>query len=253
MSTLLSWILGILFFPLTLLGSWVVVHPQEEAVVLMWGKVHRLYDEPGLYCCNMWGRKVIKISTKKQAIDIPRSVVADGNGNPIVVAGVVTYHFLDSKKAAAGRSSLRLDPDPIFLVGHAEPGLLRRVNEHVGHSGADHRADRVAEQELTLRILAVLLEKIREALLEQLEYGGSESPKTHRHQGVGLENAPFPVYRLPQQRSLFRGLDPQDLFESDEPAVLIDVAHRPRHAAELRKGRSEPEADQVECRTGRVL
>lgn len=47
-----------------------------------------------------WGRKVIKITTKKQAIDIPRSVVADGNGNPIVVAGVVTYRFVDTKKAA---------------------------------------------------------------------------------------------------------------------------------------------------------
>jgi regulator of protease activity HflC (stomatin/prohibitin superfamily) len=99
-SYALSWILGILFFPITILGSWVVVHPQEEAVVMMWGKLRRIYAKPGLYWCNMWGRKVIKISTKKQAIDIPRSVVADGNGNPIVVAGVVTHHFVDSRKAA---------------------------------------------------------------------------------------------------------------------------------------------------------
>ena len=34
MGELLSLILGILFFPITLLGSWVVVHPQEEKVIL---------------------------------------------------------------------------------------------------------------------------------------------------------------------------------------------------------------------------
>jgi regulator of protease activity HflC (stomatin/prohibitin superfamily) len=100
MAGLLSLILGILFFPITLLFSWVIVHPQEEAVILMWGKLKRLLREPGLYWNILWGRKVIKISTKKQAIDIPRSVVADGNGNPIVVAGVVTYRFVDTKKAA---------------------------------------------------------------------------------------------------------------------------------------------------------
>ena len=114
MPQVLSLILGVLFFPITILGSWVVVHPQEEAVVLMWGKLHRLYDRPGLYWCNMWGRKVIKISTKKQAIDIPRSVVADGNGNPIVVAGVVTYHFTDTKKAA-----LEVEEAPGFVKTQA--------------------------------------------------------------------------------------------------------------------------------------
>ena len=114
MPQILSFVLGILFFPITLLGSWVVVHPQEEAVVLMWGELHRIYDKPGLYWCCMWGRKVIKISTKKQAIDIPRSVVADGNGNPIVVAGVVTYHFVDTKKAA-----LEVEEAPGFVKTQA--------------------------------------------------------------------------------------------------------------------------------------
>ena len=100
MGYLLSFILGILFLPITLLFSWVIVHPQEEAVVLLWGKFSKLMRTPGLYWFVLWGRKVIKITTKKQAIDIPRSVVADGNGNPIVVAGVVTYYFIDTKKAA---------------------------------------------------------------------------------------------------------------------------------------------------------
>ena len=100
MSLVLSLVLGVLFFPITLLGSWVVVKPQEEVVLLTWGTFRKLLTKPGLYWVNMWGRTAIRITTKKQAIDIPRSVVADGNGNPILVAGVVTFHYVDSYKAA---------------------------------------------------------------------------------------------------------------------------------------------------------
>lgn len=49
MSHLLSFLLGLLFLPLTILLSWVIVHPQEEAVVLSWGKLRRLLKKPGLY------------------------------------------------------------------------------------------------------------------------------------------------------------------------------------------------------------
>jgi len=36
MEDILSLVLGIIFFPVTLLGSWVVVHPQEEKLILIW-------------------------------------------------------------------------------------------------------------------------------------------------------------------------------------------------------------------------
>ncbi|MDH3582760.1 MAG: SPFH domain-containing protein [Phycisphaerae bacterium] len=96
----LSLILGILFFPITLLASWVVVHPQEEKVILFWGKLQRLLTQPGLYWVNIWGRKVLPVSTKHQTLDLPRTVVADGNGNPIMIAAVVTYEYVDSVKVA---------------------------------------------------------------------------------------------------------------------------------------------------------
>ena len=57
MGPLLSCILGIVFFPITLLGSWVVVHPQEEKVLLIWGEFSRILKSPGLYWVNMWGRR----------------------------------------------------------------------------------------------------------------------------------------------------------------------------------------------------
>ena len=96
----LSLRLGILFFPITLLLSWVIVHPQEEKVVLIWGKLHKLLHNPGLYWVNIWGRKVLPVSTKRKTLDLARTVVADGNGNPIMIAAVVTYQYVDSIKVA---------------------------------------------------------------------------------------------------------------------------------------------------------
>jgi regulator of protease activity HflC (stomatin/prohibitin superfamily) len=100
MEKYLTLVLSVCLFPFTLLGSWLVVHPQEEVVVLEWGKLSKIVRTPGLSWVNMWGRKIIKISTKQQAIEVHRTVVADGNGNPIVVAAVVTFRFVDSRKAA---------------------------------------------------------------------------------------------------------------------------------------------------------
>jgi len=77
MEELLSLVLGIVLFPVTLIGSWVVVHPQEEKLILIWGKVSRVLKQPGMLFVNVFGRKVITVSTKQQTIEIPKSVVAD--------------------------------------------------------------------------------------------------------------------------------------------------------------------------------
>lgn len=99
MESLLSTLLGILFFPVTILASWVVVHPQEEVIVLLWGKFWTVLDKPGLYWVNVFGRRVLRISRRQQTIELPKNTVADGNGNPIIVSGIVTFSFADAKKA----------------------------------------------------------------------------------------------------------------------------------------------------------
>lgn len=93
-------VLGVFLGLITVLGSWVIVHPQEEKVVLYWGKFAELLTEPGLYFRSIWGRKVTTVTTKQQTLELARTTVADGNGNPIVVAAVVTYRYTDSKKVA---------------------------------------------------------------------------------------------------------------------------------------------------------
>jgi regulator of protease activity HflC (stomatin/prohibitin superfamily) len=100
MANILTGILSLLFFPLTLIGSWVIVHPQEEKLILFWGKFVKTLKRPGLSFIPLWGRKVIKVSVKQQTVDIAKTTVADGNGNPIIIGGVCTYKVVDSGKAA---------------------------------------------------------------------------------------------------------------------------------------------------------
>jgi regulator of protease activity HflC (stomatin/prohibitin superfamily) len=157
MSHLLSLLLGILFLPFTILLSWVIVHPQEEAVVLSWGKLSRLLQAPGLYWSVIWGRKVIKITTKKQAIDIPRSVVADGNGNPIVVAGVVTYRFVDSKKAA-----LEVESAADFVKTQAL-AVLKQLCSRYPYEAKEGESLKSEAEEIGREMVALLQKKVAAA------------------------------------------------------------------------------------------
>jgi hypothetical protein len=61
-----------------------------------------VFVNTGLYWYLMFGRTVKTIPTCVQTLDIKKSTVVDRNGNPIVVAGVVTFQIIDSIKAAFG-------------------------------------------------------------------------------------------------------------------------------------------------------
>jgi len=96
----LSWVLGVLCFPLTLCGSWYTVQENEEVVTLNYGKYTGVQTEPGIHWRNMWGRELIPISKAKVSMELPVTKVIDLNGNPVMVSGVVFYHYKDTAKAA---------------------------------------------------------------------------------------------------------------------------------------------------------
>ena len=52
MKQSLSLVLGIIFFPITALASWVIVSPQEAKIVLFWGTMHKILTTPGLTLVN---------------------------------------------------------------------------------------------------------------------------------------------------------------------------------------------------------
>jgi len=161
MEIVLTTILSILFFPVTLLASWLVVSPQQEVVLLRWGKFSKLVRDPGLSWVNVWGRKAIRISTKQQAIEVHRTVVADGNGNPIVVAAVVTFRFVDSKRAA-----LDVEDAPGFVRTQAM-AVLKQVASRYPYESATHEVSLKSET-------AGIAKEMREILQSKVVAAGAE-------------------------------------------------------------------------------
>lgn len=161
MSQLLTLVLSIIFFPITLLASWLVVHPQEEVVVLNWGHLSKVVKSPGLSWVNVWGRKVIRISTKQQAIEVNRTVVADGNGNPIVVAAVATFRFVDSQKAA-----LEVQDAPSFVRTQAM-AVLKQVASRYPYESATHQVSLKSET-------GVIAKEMRDILQSKVLPAGAE-------------------------------------------------------------------------------
>ncbi len=132
MGLILTIALSIILLPITLLASWLVVPPQQEVIVLRWGNLSTIATTPGLRWVNIWGRRLIRISTKQQAIEVHRTVVADGNGNPIVVAAVVTFCFTDTRRAA-------LDvEDAATFVRTQAMAVLKQVASRYPYESANH-------------------------------------------------------------------------------------------------------------------
>jgi len=83
-----------------LLASFFVVYPQEEVLLMYWGKLCKIVKTPGFQSYDWFGRKLIRISTRIRNFDIKKTTVVDQNGNPIIVSAVVTYKIVDTVKAA---------------------------------------------------------------------------------------------------------------------------------------------------------
>ncbi len=164
MGNVLSIILGILFLPFTLLGSWVIVHPQEVKVILFWGEFTGVLKKPGLYWVNIWGRKVIAVSTKRQTLDLPRTVVADGNGNPIVIAAVVTFQYVDAVKVA-----LQVEHALEFVKTQAMAVLKQAASKYPYESPQGHSLKTEA-QAISREMVAALQAKVNPAGAEVLAY-----------------------------------------------------------------------------------
>ena len=67
--------------------------------MLNYGTYTGTITEPGIHFRNCWGRETRVISTAEIAAEIPNIKVLDGNGNPIIVSAILTYKFVNSKRA----------------------------------------------------------------------------------------------------------------------------------------------------------
>jgi len=86
--------------PLVFPCSFLTVGQNTEIVTLHCGKLSGLYQQPGCFFVNPCGVEKIIISKAKISMDLPNTKVIDFNGNPIIVSGVVVFHWSDTTKAA---------------------------------------------------------------------------------------------------------------------------------------------------------
>lgn len=90
----MSFFLELIFFPLfAFLWGVFVVNPQEEILITHYGRLVRVVRSQGLNWHTVFGRNLIRISTKTQTIDIKKTTVVDSNGNPIIGKHSSTYTY----------------------------------------------------------------------------------------------------------------------------------------------------------------
>jgi len=134
-------LLEILCFPFTLCGSCFCVNENEEAIILSFGKYSTTVREPGIHFSNCWGREIITISKAKLSTEIPTTKVIDKDGNPVMVSGVVFYHFRDTKKAA-------LDIlDRVTFVSDQAAAVLKQIVSHYPYEVHDADSDDESDED----------------------------------------------------------------------------------------------------------
>ncbi len=72
----------------------------EELVVSNLGKYYGRLQNPGCFVVNPCCSDHQVVSTRRNQVHLLRNTVADKNGNPLEVSGIVTYHIEDTRRAA---------------------------------------------------------------------------------------------------------------------------------------------------------
>jgi len=121
----ISLVCGVIFFPATLLCSWFTVQEQEEVVVLNFGKYNGTVTDPGCHFANCFGRDLRRVSKRKISVDLPVTKVVDKNGNPLLISGIVVYHYVDTKK-----SVLDVENAHHFITNQAQAVMKQIVSQY---------------------------------------------------------------------------------------------------------------------------
>eukprot|EP01114_Cavostelium_apophysatum_P019271 TRINITY_DN6160_c0_g1_i1.p1 TRINITY_DN6160_c0_g1~~TRINITY_DN6160_c0_g1_i1.p1 ORF type:complete len:279 (-),score=49.00 TRINITY_DN6160_c0_g1_i1:71-907(-) len=117
--------LGVTFFPFTILCSWFTVQEQEEVVILNYGKYNDTVTSPGIHFKNCFGRDMRRVSKQKVSVDLPNTRVVDRNGNPLLISGILVYHFVNSKRAAIDMQNAHS-----FVVNQAQAVMKQVVSQY---------------------------------------------------------------------------------------------------------------------------
>ena len=114
-------LLGSPFCCAPLCSSCVTVYPRQAVVTTVYGRFFHAFTAPGLYFINPCGRDAQVVTLKTTSVELASVKVADKNGNPLVMSGVVSYAVVDPTRAA-----LDVLNAPAFVKTNAH-AVLKRV------------------------------------------------------------------------------------------------------------------------------
>jgi len=164
-GVIFTFILNLIFgFVLPMLVSFYTVNPQEEALVLFWGRLVSIKKRPGIYWFNVMGRNIRTISTRTQTIDIKKTTVVDANGNPIIVSGVATFKITNTMKAAFDVEN------PNEYMERQAMATLKRVCSKYPYESKDGISLQTEADQVSREMVAALQEKAQVCGVKVLSY-----------------------------------------------------------------------------------
>jgi len=125
-------VLGTLFLPITIFSCY-TIQEREAGVLLTYGKYAGIVSQPGIHWTNVFGRDLRKISTKVISVDLPHTKVVDKNGNPLLISGVLTYQFVNPRKAV-----LDVENANQFVYTQAQAALKQIVSRYPYETDEEH-------------------------------------------------------------------------------------------------------------------
>lgn len=157
------------FWPLMFCGC-VPVNEREEQVLLVFGKYYTTIRDPGMHYVNPMGLEKRLVSTKRQNMDIGSATqslkVADRDGNPVMVSGVISFRIIDSKAAA-----LDVQNAQNFVHTQAQTVLKQIVSRYPYEATDGTPSLKTETYEIGLELCRTLQEKVHVAgvLVETFE------------------------------------------------------------------------------------
>ena len=103
-----------------LCASCVTVYPKQAVVTTVYGRFFSRLHRSGLYFINPCGRDAQVVTLKTTSVELASVKVADKNGNPLVMSGVVSYAVVDPTRAALDALNV-----PAFVKTNAHAALKR--------------------------------------------------------------------------------------------------------------------------------
>lgn len=146
------------------------VNEREEQVLLVFGEYYSTIRSPGMHYVNPMGLEKRLVSTKRQNMDIGSATqslkVADRDGNPVMVSGVISFRIIDSKAAALGVENAQ-----DFVQTQAQTVLKQIVSRYPYESTDGAASLKTETYEIGLELCRTLQEKVHVAgvLVESFE------------------------------------------------------------------------------------